>query len=274
VAWTFAGPDGAGGTRDVAVAGDTVYAASALGWVSAVDGRTGQAFWSVDLEEAAWPPSVSDELVIYGTRGYFGVAPRDGPYGAGHVVALRRSDGNEVWRFPLPDSSGYMLSGGAVNGGVVWQDRVIVGGLSSHVYALRLADGELLWQKASGRSPPVASYRRLPVIVGETVVLPRHDNFVEARDVRTGDLLWTLDHSSLLMQASVVGDKVYLIDGSITIIDAQGHVWWQFGGGNVGGRSYWHGSVAPDGMIYTFCKEYLIYGRHTNICAIRPPVSP
>jgi outer membrane protein assembly factor BamB len=82
VRWRFGGPDGAAGAHDVATAGDTVFTGSAVGWASAVDARTGEAFWSVDLDESPFRPTVAGDLVIYGTRGFLG-PHRQGPLGGG-----------------------------------------------------------------------------------------------------------------------------------------------------------------------------------------------
>jgi outer membrane protein assembly factor BamB len=72
VRWTFDGPDGAAGTHDLATSGDTVFTASAFGWASAVNARIGQAIWNVDLLESPFRPTVTEDLVIYGTRRFLG----------------------------------------------------------------------------------------------------------------------------------------------------------------------------------------------------------
>ena len=272
VRWRFGGPDGAAGFHDVATAGDTVFTGSARGWASAVDGRTGQAFWSVDLAESPFRPAVTGDLVIYGTRGFLG-PDREGPLGAGHVIALRRSDGSEAWRFPLPDSAGFL--GGAVNGGAVWQDRVIVGGVIARVFALRLSDGMLLWQQANGQSPAYASYRLQPAILDDVVVLARDDHVVEARDLLTGAERWSVERPTGTRPV-VVGPYVYVIDGPITITDAEGKVVWEYGGlDHLGrGQSFLRGTVADDGTIYTLGVERLTGRDGTYVFAIRPPVRP
>jgi len=273
--WQFGGPDGAAGTHDPAVVADTVFAVSALGWVSKVDARTGEALWSTDLEESPFPPAVSDDLVIVGTRGFLG-GERQGPLGAGHVVALRRSDGSEAWRFPLPDSAGFDLSGGAVTGGVVWQDRVIVPAVASRAYALRLTDGTLLWEHASGASPVRAGYYRAPTIIGDIVVLTRDDGVVEGRDAESGDIVWTLNRPLGGVTTPVtVGPFAYLFDGPISVVDAAGEVRWEHGGLELtSGRSFWRANVSSDGIIYTLGNEHPLAGGRAYLYALDPPVKP
>jgi len=273
VAWHFGGPDGTAGFHDVATAGDTVFTGSGLGWASAVDARTGQAFWSVDLAESPFGPTVAGDVVVYGTRGFMG-PDRQGPLGAGHVIALRRGDGSEAWRFPLPDSAGFL--GGAVNGGAVWRDRVIVGGVIARVFALRLSDGMLLWQQANGESPAYASYRLEPAVLGDVVVFGRDDNVVEARDLTTGAQRWAWERGIAVTPPVVVGPYVYLMDGPITVADATGKVVWEYGGLDHLGRglSFFNGTVSDDGTVYTLGVERLTGRDGTYVFALRPPVRP
>jgi outer membrane protein assembly factor BamB len=276
VLWRFGGPDGAAGTRDVVTSGDTVFTASQGGWASAVDGRTGEAFWSTDLGEAPWPPSVSRDLVIYGTRGWSDPEARTGALGAGHVIALRRSDGVEAWRHPLPDSAGFPKTGGAVDGGVVWQDRVVVGSLSTWVYALRLDDGTLLWNRPNGESPSVAGYTSPTALIGGLGIFGRANFSIDAWNLETGELAWTMDRPSPVHGSVTIGDLVYTIQGKITIGDATGAVLWEFGGASptgVTGSAYFSGSVAEDGTIYAL-RTGILRGGGTEIHAVRPPIRP
>lgn len=276
VLWSFGGPDGAAGTRDVVTSGDTIFTASQGGWASAVDARTGEAYWSTDLAEAPWQPSVSGDLVIYGTRGWSNPDARTGGLGAGHVIALRRSDGTEAWRHPLPDSAGLPRSGGAVDGGVVWQDRVVVGSLSTWVYALRLDDGALLWSRPNGESPSTAGYRSPTALIGNLGVFGRANFAIDAWNLESGELAWTMDRPSPVHGSVTVGDYLYTIQGKITIGDEAGAVLWEFGGvgaSGVTGSAYFSGGVAEDGTIYTL-RTGVLRGDGTEIHAIRPPIQP
>jgi len=266
VRWRFGGPDGAAAGHEVATAGDTVFTASSYTWASAVDGRTGEPYWSVDLGESVWRPAVSEELVIYGTSAY---SVPDPTSPRGHLIALRRSDGSEAWRYPL--------SGGAVSGGVVWQDRVIVGDNSSWVYALRLKDGSLGWKVSNGSSPNSGDYWGRPVLIGEVAILARGDNVVEGREVRSGEQLWTWEAGA---PASLVAlfPHVYAFTGHVTVGDRTGTILWQYGGGSYvggvfGGLSLFNGGVASDGTIYTLGTG-INRGGPTSLYAFRPDFGP
>lgn len=270
--WFFAGPDGAAGwNSEVAVSGDTVFTASASGWVSAVDAQTGLALWNVDLGERPFDPTVAGDLVIYGTRGFLG--DREGPFSGGHAIALRRRDGSEAWRFPLPDLG--TLTGGATNGGTAWRDRVIIADRVGRIYALRLEDGKVIWSQSSNGA---YGYSDRPATVEGVVILPRTDNMVEGRDARTGILRWTIETPSLLVQPVAIGRYAYIIEGPIVVTDTSGKIVWKFGGLDYLGRglSFFAGTVAQDGMIYTLGVERGTQRERqgTYVFAIRPAVKP
>ncbi len=274
VLWSFGGPDGAAGTRDGAVSGDTIFAASALGWASSLDAATGQAHWSVDLGESVFSPVVAGDRVLFATRGFFGQAEREGPLGAGHIVALRRSDGEELWRFELPDSVGFPLSGGAVSAGVVWEDQLIVSGKAAWVYAVRIADGELLWSRPNGDTPPVGGYHLPPTILGDVAVLSTSNNRLEGWDVRSGDRRWSWDVPTTVTPAATWQGYVFAFDGPVTVGTPEGAILSQTGGlGPSGGVGYFNGTVAPDGTMYTLGNAHFTEGGGVYIYSLRPPVA-
>ncbi len=266
IVWRFAGPDRAAGTHSPAVAGDTVFAVSAFGWVSAVDARSGVAFWSVDVGEAPFEPAVGDDLVIVGTRGFLG-PDRQGPLGAGHVIALRRSDGAEIWRFPLPDSLQFL--GGAVAGGVVWNDLVVVGGVVGHAFGLRLVDGSVAWAVSNGLNPVENGYRVAPAVLDGVALFPRDNGGVEGRDAATGQLRWERAVWAA-SQPEVREAGAFLVGaGSVKVLDAAGEVAWQFGGLTVdGGTSFRRPAVSLDQTV--FVQGTSPFHAGTRVYAIKP----
>src|SRR5690606_31226923 len=114
--WTYQGVDGRAGINAPVVSGDTVFVADYGGRAAALDAASGAVIWDVDVGEVLFTPSLSADLVLYGTRGFMG-GPGIGPLGAGHLIALDRATGEERWRVALPDSAGFPRSGGATNGG-------------------------------------------------------------------------------------------------------------------------------------------------------------
>jgi outer membrane protein assembly factor BamB len=268
-AWRYGGPRGDAGVTDPAASGDTLFLGGATGWAAAVDARTGAELWGTDLGERLFRPSLSTELVIYGTRSI-----QNGALGAGHVVALRRTDGSEVWRFAIPDSAGFPLSGGALNGGVVWNDRVIVGSRASRVYALRLTDGQLLWE-ATGASPPSAFYSRRPSMIGETVLFSRGDGLLEARAPASGDLLWTRQFPTPMSYPVVHNGAVYIVAGAMWSLRESGTQVWRWGG-EQDGTTLFYGApaFAESGLLFLWGDETTNQTPTGIAFAFRPPVRP
>jgi outer membrane protein assembly factor BamB len=268
VRWHFGGSDGSAGVNTPAISGDTLFLGSVLGWASAVDARTGEALWSVDLGEAPFGPTLGADLVIYGTRGFLG-PDRGGPLGAGHVVALRRGTGEVAWTFPLPDSADFPGSGGAVKGGVVWQDRLIVGSMASRLYALRLSDGALLWEHV-GADPPRAPYEARPAVLGATVMALRADGVLEGIDVASGEQRWTIPHGAGPSDPLVTDSLVYVAAGPLRAVEANGHVRWEWGGLPTGGPFFAVRSPALDSTGIFFLGGGENNRPETFLYAVRP----
>jgi outer membrane protein assembly factor BamB len=254
VRWRYGGPDGAAGVDDPAISGDTLFVSSAFGWASAVDARTGVPIWTTGIAERGFRPALAGDLVIIGTRG-FATPDRDGPLGAGHIVALHRATGDIAWSVPMPDSL-FPGSGGALNGGVAWQDRVIVGSAISRVYALRLSDGARLWEHV-GAHPASAQYgTSRPVVIGGTVVIYRDDNLIEGLDAATGAVRWTMHGVNTLTDPLVTDSLVYIAAGELRAIDAGGNVRWRWGG--VDDNGFLVAStptLSADGVFYSLGLE-------------------
>ncbi len=248
--WRFLGPDGRAAERNPTISGDTVYTASLGGWVSAVSARTGLSLWDVQVGEVqAWRPTVSDELVIVGTRGIPDVLP-----GPSQVVALRKTDGSEAWRFDLPDTEGVPWSAGATNGGVVFGDHLIVGTSNARIYSIRLADGIVEWEQTTVDDNDFADglIEFKPRRLGETLVFVRGDGNVEGRSPRDGSLLWSVEQlAAPAAPPAIRGDLAYFFTGEILVLDESGTEMWSAGDvlGSPGPVFQW-GTVLLDGTIY------------------------
>jgi outer membrane protein assembly factor BamB len=217
--------------RYPAVQGGALYVASQYGYVSRLNALTGAVEWQVDLREAVFPATVADTLVLVGTRSFADTVNRDGPFGAGRVVALSQTDGRIVWQAPVPDSAGFPGSGGVVTEPLVMSGVVIVGTMSSHVVGLRLADGVKLWDHSDG-SPVDAAYQSSPVAFGDVAAILRNDGRLEAFDPGTGRRLWslggTLDYTVSIPQ--VARGRLYVVkQANVWIVGAGGQVLWRYG---------------------------------------------
>lgn len=166
------GSDGLIGGFRLALAGGALFAADADGRVFAFDAASGDRLWRTDTDAPVISgPSVSGDAVLVGTSD-------------GAVIALARDDGRELWRRKIssevvapPVGDGEVVVARAVDGRVyglsaasgdfLWAfdrsvpalvlrgmspplmepGRVIVGMENGRVAALRLADGQPVWEQ-------------------------------------------------------------------------------------------------------------------------------
>ena len=146
----------------------------------------------------AWPSSERmrfDEAfqpIIVGDLVFFGSSADD------KVYALDAATGRQRWTF--------FTEGPIRFAPVSWADRVFVASDDGWLYALRAADGKLLWkhrggptdQKLLGNERMVSRWpaRGGPVVIEDTVyfaagIWPSDGIFLHAIDARSGDVKWT-----------------------------------------------------------------------------------
>jgi eukaryotic-like serine/threonine-protein kinase len=209
----------------VAAGEDRVFAV-ADGQVVSLDGRTGEVAWRVDLATAAVAPTWRSGWLIAGTSG-------------GDVVALRASDGVEVWRRSLGaalrhpvsidgDRAYAALSDGSLaamdvtTGQVQWHiqlpdlpgpvlalgDRVYVGSDDKFFYALDAADGRRRWRWRTG-----GDVIGLPALDEHRVYFVSLDNVARALDARSGVQQWRRALDSRPRAGPVLVEGLLIVGG-------------------------------------------------------------
>jgi outer membrane protein assembly factor BamB len=247
ILWSYTGPDGRSGHNAPAVSGDTLYVADGGGIAAALDAATGVPHWTLDVGEALFGPIVHGSYLIYGTRGYFG-GPRQGPLGAGHVVAIDRFAGAEVWRTPIPDADEMTLSGGSTNGGAVAGGVLVVPAMNAVVYGLELDSGDVLWERVGGSVFNV-QYQYSPQVIGGLAVTLRIDHLAEAFDPVNGDVEWTSPVAGL-GHLQRCGERLCLSTGRFWAISATGGFDWAYGGGTTGLGFLGMHTIDTNGIVY------------------------
>lgn len=161
----------------------TVFVAS-RGAIRALDAATGEDRWTTPIGSTVTAPLVWDSGSL--------IAVAQG----GTVIAVRASDGQELWRRALGSSTVHP----PVPGG---SDALYLSLADGRVVALRLIDGTVLWeQKLPGTlSEPAVAPRR--VFVGST------DNFFYALDAEHGKLEWKWRGGGDVIGAAYDGDLIY-----------------------------------------------------------------
>lgn len=140
------------------------------------------------------------------------------------LVAYRRSDAKELWRFPIKDG---------VEGGAYLSEGVLYFGAGDgQFYALDVDSGKPIWTyelKAEGIAKPL--------VVGDTVYVLGGNNVAHALNAKTGKMLWVYNRreaSNISIrggsQPAVAGDLVFIgfSDGSLVALNKNsGTVAWE-----------------------------------------------
>lgn len=209
-----------------AVAGDTVYAASADGTLARFDATTGRAVWRVDTgKKLTGGVGAGEGVVLVGTRDGEVLAydPRGQPRwtarigtvilsppqvaegvvvvrGAdGRVFALEADSGKRRWVYQrtLPALSVRSFAGAAVVRGAVF-----AGFPGGKLVALRLSDGLVGWEATVAQPRGATELERIadvastPDVAESEVCAAAFQGRVACFDVRNGNVLWARNFSS------------------------------------------------------------------------------
>lgn len=158
------------------VVGDIVVVGSADGFVHARKLSDGKPVWIFHTDGPVYASAASGKGVV-------AIASGDG-----RIYGLDERTGVEKWRYVLPASnSAFIQSQGASDG-----ERVYFGAWDSHLYALNLLDGGLVFRAGCCDD---RSFAYSPAIGGPTlgdgrVYVPANGNVMYGFDAKTGEPRW------------------------------------------------------------------------------------
>lgn len=241
-------PPSAHAQLPVKVDGDRVYLADRSGGVSALDGQKGKRLWRMNLGEAlAGGPGIGARHLFVATR-------------KAELVALDKETGAEQWRQRISSEmlatpvvadgqvvvqtiDGKISVHDAATGNRLWvyarsipnltlrgtsaplvvDDKILAGFSDGRLVALRLTDGELLWEATIATPHGRTDLERLVDIDGlfqvedGIVYVSSFQGRVAAISVANGNVLWGRDMSSYMGLALGLGQ--------VFVTDAQSKVW-------------------------------------------------
>ena len=231
-----------------AVDGDRIYAAGVKGKVSAYDVKTGNLLWQVDTEaRLRGGPGVGDGLVLLGTADAELIAldretgaerwktlasseilaapsAADGVAVArsidGRIFAYESATGKRLW---IHDSSVPVLTLRGTSATVIFAGGVIAGLANGKMVALRLKNGELLWEKRIAVSRGRSELERIvdidadPIVADGVIHVATFQGNVATIALENGRGLWNRKMSS---HAGIGADKDRLY-----VTDENSQVW-------------------------------------------------
>lgn len=242
---------------------ELVIGANQAGAMFALDKDTGNRVWRKSFRHcsAASPTVVGD--VVYMAFMQRRPCPRYPRTQRGFIVALRVSDGKELWRKSMPatessllfvdgvlyygawDGAVYALDArsrrvrwrtqtdGEINGSAAFGARTIfIGNNAGSMYALNAATGAVRWQARSsaGFLRSREYFYATPTVAYGRVFAANTDGRVYSFGVGTGNLLWERQVGTYVYTAPAVWDQKVFVgtyDGRFVALDAAtGDVVW------------------------------------------------
>lgn len=240
--------------------GDTLYAASPEGYVSAIDAGNGRRKWRVNVEtpisgaigvglevllvgtpegevkglgiengEELWSQKLSSEILAppaaYG--GTTVVRTIDG-----HVYGLSSSDGEQRWVFhrQIPTLT---LRGNSAP--LVVDRAVVVGFANGRLVAANLADGQVIWDVSIAQARGANEVERMididstPVLIGSVLYVSAFQGSVTALALGSRSVLWSKEVSSYV-PISADDNNIYIADdeGKVVALDRlTGELVWE-----------------------------------------------
>ncbi|MFO0991900.1 MAG: PQQ-binding-like beta-propeller repeat protein [Hyphomicrobiales bacterium] len=195
-----ADPDGIIG-GGLASDGSRIYATTGFGEAVALDARTGTIAWrkkiNVSLRAA---PTVTDDVMYFTGVG-------------NEVIALRTSDGSEVWR---TEGTGQRVSIIGSTSPAVAKDVIVIPTTTGDVMAYNTRDGFPAWADSLASSDPVTAAANIgavggrPVIDGNQVFAISNAGKLAAISLANGERQWAEEMSGT-QTPWVAGDYVFVI---------------------------------------------------------------
>ena len=175
--------------------GDSLYAASAEGRVTAVDPESGRVRWKQDLDLA-----LSGGVGHHGNSVFVGASE-------GLVMRLDAASGSEIWRAPV---SGEVLSAPQGDG-----RYVVAQTYDGKLMGFDYETGEVRWTYTS--DVPVLTLRGTgtPMILGDNAIAGFADGKVVAINLRSGNVAWEVRVA--IPQGRSEIERIVDIDGSMAV---------------------------------------------------------
>lgn len=200
--WRYGMP--AGSDAGIAATDQYTFLSDSKGNATALQTTSGKELWTVKLPSGGTAPaSVSENLVLFGTRG-------------GELCAFTHG-GDARW---TAKSEGQVVGAPLILG-----DAAVFGSYDSRVYSVDLSSGKERWQFQTG-----AQVHAPVVALNDLVLVAGCDTHLRAIDSATGKEKWSVELSGAVAAAPLVqGNSVFVatLDASVYRIDAAGNIAWQ-----------------------------------------------
>ncbi|MEO1475605.1 MAG: PQQ-binding-like beta-propeller repeat protein [Pseudomonadota bacterium] len=203
----------------IAVAGDQLVASSGFGFITLLDGETGDEIWRRDLgSPVSGAPTIKDDRILVVTQN-------------NEVFALTLATGDIEWSDQAIAESARVLGAPSV---AAIEDLVVAPFSSGEVIAYLSSNGRRLWSDAltrSGRFTPISALNDIaarPVLRAGLVYAASQSGVLAAIDGRSGQRVWSQPIGSVQAPA-LVGEYLFVsgVEGQVACLASNnGAVIW------------------------------------------------
>jgi len=265
VDWTYDPKEGLW-DRARTVDGDQVFVCSKGGKFAALNVSDGAVQWKANLGINCHRPPYVDGDMVYVSTTFVGRGLPGDPLTGAKLFAVNRHNGHVKWDLKTED---YLLQTATSRDGTVYlagnymnpdQEGTEAG--AAHYYAIDQETGTIKWTYASEDGTP-----KLLVATEQNLLFSAYNDFIQALDKNTGELLWKRDSNNWLPGFSVDEKDIYL-SSATTIV----HSWpihgkgenWRF---NIPGKKFDYLLTRPmlDGeRMYFITQRGYVYALNKN----------
>ena len=216
--WAFL-PDAQGALCTIAADEDAVYVGTRSHRVYALSARTGAVLWSVDVGPD-WPffgivhgIALSGDTVYVNAQQYL----NEGGYlRTGHVFALNRASGAELWHFRGPDDHNDATHAPAISGRMLLVSSVHATPTApGSFFALDRFTGQELWRISTTGLGPVQP----PLVQRGIAYVGAGDTRVYAADLASGIVRWSRPTGGSVMALALCGRRLLINNLELRVLD-------------------------------------------------------
>lgn len=218
--WAFL-PDAQAALCMIAADADAVYVGTRSHRVYALSARSGELLWWMDVGPG-WPflgiingVALSGDTVYVNAMQYMN---EGGSLRVGHVIALNRETGAELWRFIGPDDHNDATHAPAVVGRMLLVSSVHATPTEpGSFFALDRSTGQEVWRiKTAGLGPSEA-----PTVREGTIYVGAGDTRVYAADLTSGALRWSERTDGSVAAVALCGRVLLINNLELRVLDPQ-----------------------------------------------------
>jgi len=227
VDWTYDPKEGLW-DRSLTVDGDQLFVCYKGGKFAALNASDGAVQWETDIGINCQRPHHVDGDTVYVSTTFVGPGLPGDPLTGAKLFAINRHNGHIKWELKTEE---YLLQTATSRDGTIFLAGNYIDtshedteGGPAHYYAVDQETGKIKWTYKSEDGTP-----KLLIATEQNLLFSAYNDFIQALDKNTGELLWKRDSNNWLPGFSVDDKNIYLSSATTIVhswpINGEGENW-------------------------------------------------